>query len=85
MASGSKESSVFTGNPMGDGKSSGVKDSSMPGGTIKSSFPQDNVHGVKLPDTTGCKMGGSATNLGHSLSGASAVQRSKGKPESSGI
>jgi hypothetical protein len=85
MASGSKESSIFTGNPTGDGPSKGIKKSSMPGGTIMSAYPQDNVHGYDCPSDTGGSMGGGVTNLGHSLSGASAVQRSKGKPESSGI
>lgn len=41
----------------------------------KVSYPQDNAGGHKLPDETGCKMGGSTTNLAHSLSGASAVQK----------
>lgn len=39
------------------------------------SYPQDNAGNVKLPNETGGKMGGSVTNLSHSLSGASAVQR----------
>jgi hypothetical protein len=41
----------------------------------KASYPQDNAGGMKLPNTTGGKMGGSTTNLSHSLSGASAVQK----------
>lgn len=80
MASGSKDSSVFTGNSIGGspGESDGVKTTSMPGGgTMKSSYPQDNTHGVTLKNTMGGKMGGSDTNLAHSLSGASAVQRQK--------
>lgn len=91
MASGSKSNSVFTTNDMG-GKPG---DSSMQkktkgsevggGGSILSAYPQDNVHGVDLPNCMGDSMGGSDTNLGHSLTGASAVQRSKGKPENSGI
>lgn len=87
MASGSKSNSVFTGNPMGDGPSAGIKNGSMPGGTTdKVSYPQDNVHGVDIKsDYMDKQMGGSVTNLSHSLTGASAVQRSKGKPESSGI
>lgn len=47
------------------------------GQTIKSAFPQDNAGNVDLPDTKGGKMGGGVTNLGHSLSGASAVQKTK--------
>lgn len=42
------------------------------------SYPQDNCSGMKLPNETGGKMGGSVTNLSHSLSGASAVQRGSG-------
>jgi hypothetical protein len=41
----------------------------------KASYPQDNAGGHSLPDTKGGKMGGSTTNLSHSLSGASAVQK----------
>ena len=89
MADSSLKSSVFTGNPMGGkpGDSAGLKRSSMPGGTTDLvSYPQDNVHGVPIKtDYMDAKMGGSVTNLAHSLTGASAVQRSKGKPESSGI
>lgn len=88
MASGKKTDSVFTRSGMGGspGDSDMIKDGSMPGGTTdKVSYPQDNVSGVDLPNTMGGKMGGSVTNLSHSLTGASAVQRSKGKPESSGI
>ena len=48
-------------------------------GKIKSAYPQDNVHGLDLPDTMGGSFGGSATNIAHSLSGASAVQRQSGK------
>jgi hypothetical protein len=55
------------------------------GGKIITPFPQDNIHGVDLPDTMGGKFGGGVDNLSHSLSGSSAVQRNKGKPESSGI
>lgn len=79
MGSYKGESSVFTGNSTGGspGDSNGVKTSQMPGGTIKTAYPQDNVHGVSLKNTMGGKMGGSDTNLGHSLSGASAVQRQK--------
>lgn len=86
MASGSKSDSVFTRSGMGSGPSSSQKRSSMGKGTSDLvSHGQDNIHGVDLPNTMGGSMGGSVTNLSHSLEGASAVQRSKGKPESSGI
>lgn len=86
MASGSKTSNVFTETNMGDGPSTMQKRSSLPGGDSDLvAYGQDNVHGVKLSDTMGGKMRGSVTNLSHSLEGASAVQRSKGKPENSGI
>lgn len=71
MASDSKGGSSFTRSGMGDGKSSGIKRD----GKIMSAYPQDNVNGVRLPDTTGCKMGGGPTNLKHSLTGTSAVQK----------
>lgn len=67
--------SEFTKSGMGDGKSTGLKTSSMPGGKVLEAFPQDNVHGVNLPDTRGGSMGGSTTNLSHSLRGSSAVQK----------
>lgn len=51
-------------------KSSGI----VTKGGIKSAYPQDNAGNYDLPNTRGGKMGGSTTNLGHSLSGASAVQ-----------
>jgi hypothetical protein len=41
----------------------------------KVSYPQDNAGGMKLPNETGGKMGGSCTDLSHSLTGASAVQK----------
>lgn len=85
MASGSKTSSIFTGNDTGKGKSSMIKTSAMPGGTINCAYPQDNVHGYSVENSMGGSMGGSDTNLSHSLSGASAVQRQKGKAENSGI
>lgn len=52
---------------MKDSKGSGQKD--------KVSYPQDNAGSHELPNTKGGKMGGSTTNLSHSLSGASAVQK----------
>jgi hypothetical protein len=56
--------------------SKGEVTSSMPDGfKDKVSYPQDNAGNMKLPEETGCKMGGSVTNLSHSLSGASAVQK----------
>lgn len=86
MASGAKTNSVFTSNDMGTGPSSGMKIEKGPDGMkMVSSYPQDNVHGMKLPDTMGGEFGGSDTNLKHSLTGASAVQRQTGKAENSGI
>ena len=87
MASGSKTDSVYTRDRNGSGPSTGLKRSKHGsyGDTDLVAYPMDNVHGVDLPNTMGGKMGGGVDNLSHSLSGASAVQRSKGKPESSGI
>lgn len=56
--------------------SKGEVSSSMPNGfKDKVSYPQDNSGGHKLPNETGGKMGGSDTNLSHSLTGTSAVQK----------
>lgn len=55
-----------------DGKSTGIK---KDGNNIMSAYPQDNASNVSLPNERGGKMGGSPTNLSHSLSGASAVQK----------
>lgn len=56
--------------------SKGIVTSSMPNGQKDNvSYPQDNSGNMKLPNETGGKMGGSCTNLSHSLSGASAVQK----------
>lgn len=91
MTSYKKEDNVFTRNPTGGrpGESEGLKRSKGTnvggGGTNLSAYPQDNVHGVDLPDCMGPELAGSSTNLSHSLSGASAVQRQKGKVERSGI
>lgn len=92
MTSYKKEDNVFTRSGMGGkpGDSEGLKTTKGAnvggGGSILHAFPQDNVHGVDLPDCHyGEPMGGSETNLSHSLSGASAVQRQKGKVERSGI
>lgn len=57
-----------------------MSDSKKSNGIVKkdgvmSSYPQDNAGGMELPDTKGCKMGGSTTNLAHSLKGTSAVQK----------
>jgi hypothetical protein len=41
----------------------------------KVSYPQDKAGNMDLPDTKGGKMGGSCTDLSHSLTGASAVQK----------
>ena len=79
MASGTKTNSVFTENGMGSGPSTGIKnEKTVFGQSIKSAFPQDNVHGVDLPDTMGGKTRGGTDNLDHSLKGASAVQDGPG-------
>jgi hypothetical protein len=57
------------------GSTYAVKTSSMPGGTINVAYGMDNVHGVSLPNTMGKELAKSCTDLSHSLSGASAVQR----------
>lgn len=94
MASGSKDSSVFTGNSVGGspGEISQRKTSGGGnvggGGKIQTDFPQDNVHGVNLKNTMGGSFGGSDTNLSHSLKGTSAVQKGSGgggSTEKSGI
>lgn len=54
-------------------KSNGIVDKKVDGGKIRTSYPQDASGSHKLPNTRGKGMGGSTTNLGHSLSGASAV------------
>jgi len=84
MGSYKGESSVFTGNSTGGspGESAGIKRDSMPGGTHMRAFTQDNVHGVNLKNTMGKELGGSETNLAHSLSGASAVEVQPGAPRS---
>jgi hypothetical protein len=46
------------------------------GMTVRRDFARDNSD-LELEDTRGGEMGGSETNLAHSLTGASAVQRSK--------
>jgi hypothetical protein len=80
MASGSKEQSAFTGNSIGSGKSTGIKTKGIGfgGQKINSAYPQDNVHGVDLPNTMGGTLAGGPDNLKHSLTGTSAVQRGPG-------
>lgn len=81
MASEGKSGGVFTGNPMGGtpGKNAGMVSKSIGDGqNILSAYPQDNVHGVDLPDTRGGSFAGSPTNLKHSLTGTSAVQEGPG-------
>jgi hypothetical protein len=57
-------------------KSNGIVDKSIGDGQkIKSAYPQDTAGNVDLPNTRGGSFGGSTTNLGHSLNGASAVQK----------
>jgi hypothetical protein len=69
----------FSGNPTGAGKSTGIVDKSIGDGqSIKSAYPQDNVHGVDLPNTKGGSFRGSPTNLKHSLTGTAAVQEGPG-------
>lgn len=86
MASGSKEQSVFTGNSTGGkiGVDNGQVKHKVPGGTLVSPYPQDNVHGVALPDTMGGDFGGSCYNLSHSLKGTGAVQDQQGASRSGG-
>lgn len=57
-----------------------MSDSKKSNGIVKkdgvmSAYPQDNAGSMELPDTKGGKMGGSTTNLAHSLKGTSAVQK----------
>ena len=57
------------------GKTPMIKTSSMPGGTINVGYAMDNVHGVNIPNAMGKELAKSCTDLSHSLSGSSAVQR----------
>ena len=60
MASGSKSDSIFTKNPTGEGKSTGmVRKEIGDGQSILSAYPQDNVHGMSLEDERGGKFRGS--------------------------
>jgi hypothetical protein len=67
------EGSMETGGK--PGSSNDVVVTKMPGGTINTGYAMDNVHGVNVPNCMGKSMGGGETSLVHSLSGASAVQR----------
>jgi hypothetical protein len=58
-----------------EGKSSGIKDSAFKGGTIRRAFAPDVERGVATANDMGKDMGGSTTNLSHSLRGSSAVQK----------
>lgn len=79
MASGNKSGGQFTGNPMGSGASSGMTTKSIGDGqVILSAYPQDNVHGVDIPNSRGGSFRGSPTNLKHSLTGTAAVQDGPG-------
>lgn len=73
MTSYAPEKNVFTGNSIGGspGDSDGLKRMKMPGGTLLSAYPQDNVHGVSLPDCHGGSFAGGDSNLAHSITGAS--------------
>ena len=75
MTSYPKENNVFTTNSIGGkpGDSDGLIRKKVPGGTLLSAYPQDNIHGVSLPDCHGGSFGGSDSNLKHSLSGAGMV------------
>ena len=93
MTSYKKEDNTFTRSGLGGrpGESNGLKRSKGGnvggGGTILEAYPQDNITGVSLKDETvdSSPMKGSVTNLSHSLEGASAVPRQRGKVERSGI
>lgn len=86
MASGNKSGGVFTGNSTSKGKSEGMVTKRVGGNgpkggdgqKILSAYPQDNVHGLDLPDTRGGSFRGGPTNLAHSLKGTSAVQEGPG-------
>jgi len=79
MGTGSKTNTVFTETNLSEGKSTGIVDEKANfGQVIKTAYPQDNQHGMKLSDERGGSVRGSATNLSHSLSGASAVQDGPG-------
>lgn len=52
-----------------------VNTSADRGQTIMSAYPMDNAGGVSLPNERGGKMGGSSTNIAHSLKGASVVDK----------
>jgi hypothetical protein len=47
------------------------------GGKIQTDYPRDDSS-HNLPNMMGCKMGGSTTNLAHSLEGASVRSRQDG-------
>lgn len=55
------------------------RESANRGTNMKTFFPRDNSS-FSVPNAKGGKMGGSSTNLAHSLGGASATQ--KGAPGS---
>lgn len=93
MASSSKQHNVYTEDPGDEGEIGKFGDNPSQirtkggnvggGGSIIESYPMDNVHGVKVPlrRVDDVKMGGSPTNLSHSLSGASMVPRQTGRKE----
>lgn len=54
-----------------------VNEKAGEGQTIRRAHGMDNAGGLDLPNTFDNKMGGSVTNLSHSLTGASAVQTGK--------
>jgi hypothetical protein len=69
------EKNVFTENSIGGspGDSNGLIRKGIPGGTLLSAYPQDNIHGVSLPDCHGGSFAGSDTNLAHSIKGSGMV------------
>ena len=71
--------SLFTTSTTRKGPSEGIMDKDIgQGQVLKSAYGQDNVHGYEVENVYGGKMGGSDDNLGHSLTGTSAVQITKG-------
>ena len=76
------EAEVEAGTDAGTGRgnpklheSSGIVDETVAHGqTVKRAYPLDTSD-MELPDERGAKMGGSVTNVAHSLKGASVVSR----------
>jgi hypothetical protein len=65
-------SDALAGGDIDNSQESRLKKSIGRGQTIQSDYALDNVElAFSVPDETGGKMGGSPTNLSHSLSGSS--------------